>query len=77
MLEKRESQPWCASAAALERAAAAGEIAAEPGAKSARYLVCVVQGLNVLANTQPSRMELDTIVSELTDICRRRSNKIP
>ena len=52
-----------AFAAALTRASAAGEIDAEPGAKSAGYLVCVVQGLNVLANTQPSRQILDQIVA--------------
>lgn len=51
-----------AFAAALTRASAAGEIASEPGAKSAGYLVCVVQGLNVLANTQPNRRVLEQIV---------------
>jgi TetR/AcrR family transcriptional regulator, transcriptional repressor for nem operon len=51
-----------AFAGALTRASAAGEIAAEPGAKAAGYLVCVVQGLNVLANTRPSRQMLEHIV---------------
>jgi TetR/AcrR family transcriptional repressor of nem operon len=52
-----------AFASALTRASAAGEIAPEPGAKAAGYLVCVVQGLNVLANTRPSRQMLEQIVS--------------
>jgi TetR/AcrR family transcriptional regulator, transcriptional repressor for nem operon len=52
-----------AFASALTRASAAGEIAPEPGAKSAGFLVCVVQGLNVLANTKPSRIFLENIVS--------------
>jgi TetR/AcrR family transcriptional repressor of nem operon len=51
-----------AFASALTRASAAGEIAPEPGAKAAGYLVCVVQGLNVLANTRPSRQMLEQIV---------------
>jgi TetR/AcrR family transcriptional repressor of nem operon len=52
-----------AFASALTRASAAGEIAPEPGARSAGYLVCLVQGLNVLANTKPSRSFLENIVS--------------
>jgi TetR/AcrR family transcriptional repressor of nem operon len=52
-----------AFASALTRASTAGEIAPEPGAKAAGYLVCVVQGLNVLANTRPSRQMLEQIVS--------------
>jgi TetR/AcrR family transcriptional regulator, transcriptional repressor for nem operon len=52
-----------AFATALTRASAAGEIAADPGPKSAGYLVCLVQGLNVLANTKPSRDILNNIVS--------------
>ena len=52
-----------AFAAALTRASAAGEIGAEPGAKAAGYLVCVVQGLNVLANTRPNRETLEQIVA--------------
>jgi TetR/AcrR family transcriptional repressor of nem operon len=50
-------------AGALTRASASGEIAAEPGAKAAGYLVCFVQGLNVLANTRPSRQTLEQIVA--------------
>jgi TetR/AcrR family transcriptional repressor of nem operon len=52
-----------AFASALTRASADGEIAQEPGAKSAGYLVCVVQGLNVLANTKPNRRVLEDMVS--------------
>jgi len=33
------------------------------GARAAGYLVCVVQGLNVLANTRPSRLTLEQIVA--------------
>lgn len=52
-----------AFAGALTRAAAAGEIGSEPGAKAAPYLVCIVQGLNVMANTQPSRQMLEQTVA--------------
>jgi TetR/AcrR family transcriptional repressor of nem operon len=52
-----------AFATALTRASADGEIGPEPGAKAANFLVCVVQGLNVLANTQPNRQTLEQIVA--------------
>ncbi len=52
-----------AFASALTRASASGEIGLEPGAKAAGFLVCVVQGLNVLANTQPNRRMLEDIVA--------------
>jgi TetR/AcrR family transcriptional repressor of nem operon len=52
-----------AFASALTRASAAGEIAPEPGARSSGYLVCLVQGLNVLANTKPKREFLEEIVA--------------
>jgi len=52
-----------AFATALTRAVAAGEIAPEPGVKAAEYLVCLVQGLNVLANANPARPFLQNIVS--------------
>lgn len=44
--------------AAIERAHGAGECEAEAGSGSAAFLVCVVQGLNVLARTAPSRAQL-------------------
>jgi len=52
-----------AFASALTRASSAGEIAPEPGARSSGYLVCLVQGLNVLANTRPNRNFLEGIVT--------------
>lgn len=55
-----------AFAGALTRAVAAGEIAPDPGVNSAPYLVCLVQGLNVMANTRPSRQALtQTVASAL------------
>ncbi len=52
-----------AFAGALTRAVAAGEIGDEPGAVAAPFLVCVVQGLNVMANAKPSRQTLEQIVT--------------
>jgi TetR/AcrR family transcriptional repressor of nem operon len=60
-----------AFAAALERARKAGELqsAVEPE-ETAAYLVCVVQGLNVLARTKPSRTRLRVIVDQALDRLR-------
>jgi len=52
-----------AFAGAIVRAREAGEIPAETSLDSAAFLVCVVQGLNVLAKTKPPRHRLDLIVS--------------
>lgn len=52
-----------AFAGALTRATASGEIGGDPGASAAPFLVCIVQGLNVMANTKPSRQMLEHIVS--------------
>ena len=52
-----------AFAGALTRATASGEIGSDPGASAAPFLVCIVQGLNVMANTKPSRQMLEHIVS--------------
>jgi TetR/AcrR family transcriptional regulator, transcriptional repressor for nem operon len=52
-----------AFAGALTRAVAAGEIGTEPGAVAAPFLVCVVQGLNVMANAKPTREMLERIVT--------------
>lgn len=49
-------------AAALAQARAAGETAPEVGPEAATFLVCVVQGLNVLARTNPSRLTLQRVV---------------
>jgi TetR/AcrR family transcriptional repressor of nem operon len=48
--------------AALERARSAGEIAPDIGVETATFLVCVVQGLNILAKTGPSRDTLQRVV---------------
>lgn len=47
---------------ALERARAAGEVGPQVGPETANFLVCMVQGLNVLAKTVPGRKALDTVV---------------
>ena len=52
-----------AFAGALDRARQAGEIPADTSPDGAGFLVCVVQGLNVLAKTNPSRDRLERIVS--------------
>lgn len=47
---------------ALERAHSAGEIAPDIGPDTAAFLVCVVQGLNILAKTAPGRKALEGVV---------------
>lgn len=50
-------------AGALERARVAGEVGPHVGPETASFLVCVVQGLNVLAKTGPSRKALERVVA--------------
>ena len=52
-----------AFASALARAKAEGELAEGVGQESAGYLLCVLQGLNVLAKTKPGRPVLIGIVN--------------
>jgi len=52
-----------AFAGAIARARQAGEIPSDTPLDSASLLVCVVQGMNVLAKTKPSRQQLELIVS--------------
>jgi len=54
----------------LERARAAGEIADEPQQAHALFMVCVVQGLNVLAKTGPSRERLEQITDSAVQSLR-------
>jgi TetR/AcrR family transcriptional repressor of nem operon len=49
--------------AALARARAAGELGPSVGLEAASFLVCLVQGINVLAKTKPSREYLRQIVA--------------
>lgn len=49
-------------ASALGRARSASEIPARIGPETAAFLVCVVQGLNVLAKTRPSKASLQRVV---------------
>jgi TetR/AcrR family transcriptional repressor of nem operon len=51
-----------AFASALARAKGAGELAEGAGPENAAYLVCVLQGLNVLAKTKPGQKALQDIV---------------
>jgi len=51
-----------AFAGALARARTEGELAQGIGPESAAFLVCVLQGLNVLAKTKPGREVLQGIV---------------
>ena len=52
-----------AFAGAIERARRDGELPPEASsAEGAAFLVCIVQGLNVLAKTQPGRPHLATVV---------------
>jgi TetR/AcrR family transcriptional regulator, transcriptional repressor for nem operon len=52
-----------AFASALARAKARGELSENDATDGASYLVCVVQGLNVLARTKPTRAQLVGIVN--------------
>jgi TetR/AcrR family transcriptional regulator, transcriptional repressor for nem operon len=51
-----------AFASALARAHASGELAEGIGAQGATFLVCLVQGLNILAKTKPERQVLEGVV---------------
>ena len=51
-----------AFAGALARARDAGELVPGVGLEAAPFLVCVVQGINVLAKTTPTRRSLQRIV---------------
>ena len=58
--------------AALSRAQDAGELKPGVGPEAAAYLVCVLQGLNVLAKTKPGRRKLQAIVDlALRNISRK------
>jgi TetR/AcrR family transcriptional regulator, transcriptional repressor for nem operon len=59
-----------AFASALARSQAAGELASGSGPEAAAYLVCVVQGLNVLARMKPTRARLRAIVDTALDRIR-------
>jgi len=48
--------------AALVRARCTGELVPDAGPEKAPFLVCLVQGLNVLAKTRPPRKVLENIV---------------
>jgi TetR/AcrR family transcriptional regulator, transcriptional repressor for nem operon len=52
-----------AFADALARARLRGELKSDVGPEAASYLVCVVQGLNVLARTKPTHTQLAAVVS--------------
>ncbi|MDB5360696.1 MAG: transcriptional regulator, TetR family [Rhodospirillales bacterium] len=52
-----------AFAGAIERARHAGELPPDTPLDQAQFLVCLVQGLNVLAKTRPSRDRLERVVS--------------
>src|SRR5258708_7534870 len=51
-----------AFAVALVRAQASGELRKGIGPEAAEFLVCTVQGLNVIAKTKPPRQRLEQIV---------------
>jgi TetR/AcrR family transcriptional repressor of nem operon len=51
-----------AFASALARAQASGEVVGGAGPQSATFLVCLVQGLNILAKTKPERRVLEGVV---------------
>ena len=52
-----------AFASALARSRACGELPSEAGPELGPYLVCLVQGLNVLARTKPTKAKLQAVVN--------------
>jgi len=63
MVELHLARLEAAFAGAIDRARQAGEIPADSSPDGAGFLVCVVQGLNVLAKTKPSRDRLERVVA--------------
>jgi len=63
MVEQHLARLEAGLAGAIDRARRAGEIPADTPLDTASFLVCVVQGLNVLAKTKPSRERLEHIVT--------------
>src|SRR5262249_31770696 len=61
-----------AFASALARSRKAGELQPGCGPEAAPYFVWLVQGLNVLARTKPTRARLRVIVDTALDNIRRR-----
>jgi TetR/AcrR family transcriptional repressor of nem operon len=62
-----------ALAGAINRARQAGEISKETSLDTAGFLVCMVQGLNVLAKTKPSRDRLERVVSTALSALEKES----
>jgi TetR/AcrR family transcriptional repressor of nem operon len=60
-------------AGAIDRARQAGEMPANTPLDTASFLVCVVQGLNVLAKTRPSRHRLERIAATALSTLENRS----
>lgn len=61
-LERHLARLEQAFRAALARASRDGELAPGVGPEAAPFLVCVLQGLNVLSKTRPRRKSLEAIV---------------
>ncbi len=64
-----------AFALALARAQAAGEVAGGAASQKAAFLVCLVQGLNILAKTGPERRVLEGIVEAALQALTNRPSK--
>ena len=63
MVDQHLARLEAALAGAIDRARQAGEIPPETPLDAAGFLICVVQGLNVLAKTKPSRERLERIAA--------------
>ena len=67
-----------AFASAIERARHGGEVSTDkPSSEVAIFLVCTVQGLNVLAKTAPDRAVLETVVRAALDCLKRPCSTPP
>ena len=73
MVEQHLARLEAGLAGAIDRARQTGEIPADTPLDTAGFLVCVVQGLNVLAKTKPSRQRIERVVATALETLGKRS----
>jgi len=73
MVDQHLARLEAALSGAIDRARQAGEIHTDTPLDTAGFLVCVVQGLNVLAKTKPSRERLERVAATALSTLENRS----
>jgi len=73
MVDQHLSRLEAGLAGAIDRARRTGEIPPDTPLDTAGFLVCVVQGLNVLAKTKPSRQRIERVVATALETLGKRS----